>query len=135
MKNLIKKWLGVTSDKRKPPTYSFKVDHPDFLDAQMSPEIQEACAHFFKASMPGRVLVANLYQDINDLMQEASATPDQNIRNYLICKAGGQREQLAKILQICVMKADSKSDSQGVPVTQDELTSALGHDYEIGEER
>lgn len=132
MKNFIRKWLGITEAKAKP--FVIRVDHPDSLEDSFNSEMQKAYAHFFKQSAPGRVLIANLYQDVDELMQQASSTENADLRDYLICKAGGKRELLATILKLCIVNEEviPKHDQ---PMVNDEVTAALGHEYEIGDER
>lgn len=129
IKGLIKRWLGI---EEKEPVILIKIDHPDSLEQDITPDMQRAIAGFFKLSLPGRVLMSNLVEDGHELDREATvATGD---RDYLCGKAAGHRETLAKILKLCIVKEETpKGDAN--TTNNDGLSAALGREYEIREER
>jgi hypothetical protein len=105
-----------------------KQEHPDSLEQDITPDMQRAIAGFFKMSIAGRVLMSNLYEDSLEL--DRDATTSKGDRDYLCGKAAGFREALAKIQKLCVVP-EEKSEKSGDSRTSDDLSAALGPDYEI----
>ena len=139
----MKMFRSNTPRKKERPVIVIKVEHPDSLEADLTPDMQKAIADFMKLSLSGRVLMSNLVQDSFDLDRQSTVPVGElkkgedtlfgESRDYRCGYAAGYRAVLATILQICVVPQE-ETLKRGDSTTSDEITAALGSDYLIREE-